>query len=108
MASTSGAPASWSGADLMMSIHAHPGARKTEAAGLRGAALKLRLRARPVEGAANAALLDFLADAFQVSRQNVELLSGERSREKRVRVVGPDRAHAESVLRGWGIGQTSS
>lgn len=98
----------WSGADLIVCIHAQPGARRTEVAGLHGAALKLRVQARPVAGAANAALLEFIAEAFQVGKRQVELLGGATSREKRVRVIAPARAHSESVLRSWGIGQISS
>jgi uncharacterized protein (TIGR00251 family) len=97
------AVASWTGADLILSIHAQPGARKTEVAGLHGAALKVRLQARAVEGAANAALLAFLADAFGVAKRQVELISGETSREKRARIVSPDRERAATVMRAWGL-----
>ena len=99
---------SWKGADLLLSIHAQPGARRTEAAGLHGGALKIRLAARAVEGAANAALLEFLAEAFAVPKRRVELISGEASREKVARVAAPDRPRAEEVLRAWGVNQTSS
>jgi uncharacterized protein (TIGR00251 family) len=96
------ATASWAGADLVLSIHAQPGAGKSEVSGLHGGALKIRLQARAVEGAANAALIEFLADAFSVPKRSVTLLSGETSREKRVRIAAPERAHAERVLSGWG------
>jgi uncharacterized protein (TIGR00251 family) len=98
----------WTGSDLIICIHAQPGARRTEVSGLHGASIKIRIQARPVEGAANAALLEFLADAFRVAKRQVALVSGDSSREKRVRIVGPDRGHADGVLRAWGIAQTSS
>jgi uncharacterized protein (TIGR00251 family) len=75
--------------DLVLRIHVQPGAKKTEAAGRHGDALKLRLAAPPVEGKANLALIEFLADAFGVPRRQVTLLSGEKSREKRVRIEAP-------------------
>ena len=50
--------------------------------------LVVHLRAKPVDGAANAELVRFLAEAFGVPRRDVTLESGETSRRKRVRVEG--------------------
>ncbi|HWE25323.1 MAG TPA: DUF167 family protein [Myxococcales bacterium] len=98
----------WIGHDLELRVHAAPGARATQTQGLHGASLKVRIQARAVEGAANAALLEFLANEFQVPRSRCILLSGERSREKRVLVQGPPRTHAHEVLRAWSQARTSS
>lgn len=78
------------GADgaLLVRVHAQPGARKTELMGLHGAALKIRVCAPPVEGRANEALAEFLAERFSVSRLDVRLVSGEKSREKRFEIRG--------------------
>jgi uncharacterized protein (TIGR00251 family) len=93
--------ARWDNSDLILELHIQPGARRTEVAGLHGDALKLRLAARPVEGAANEALLDFLSNAFAVSRRDLALLSGAQSRKKRVRVTGPERVLADELLKTW-------
>jgi len=93
----------WEGRDLVLTLHAQPGARRTEAAGLHGDALKIRLAARPVEGAANEALLAFLAESFSVARRDVELIAGAQGRHKRARVHGPERAKAEAKLAEWGV-----
>ncbi len=77
---------------VVLSLHIQPGAKKTEIAGLHGEALKIRLAAPPVDGKANAALIAFLARACGVPKAAVELLSGETSRTKRVRVSGADSA----------------
>ena len=98
----------WVGDDLELRVHVAPGANTTEVHGLHGASVKVRLRARPVEGAANSALIDFLADALQVPRSRCVLLSGERSREKRVLVQRPARDRVEAVVRTWSQGRTSS
>lgn len=95
--------ARWEGTDLVLSLHVQPGAKKTGPAGLQDGALKVRLHARPVEGAANAALLGFLSEAFGVPLRQVELLSGQQSRQKRVRVRGAALGAAQQVLRGWGV-----
>jgi uncharacterized protein (TIGR00251 family) len=91
----------WSGLNLELSVHAQPGAKRTEVAGAHGEALKIRVQARPVEGAANEALLEFLAAALQVPRKRCVLISGQTSRQKRVLIEAPDRARAEELLRSW-------
>ncbi len=82
---------------LVICIHAMPGARRTEVAGLHGEALKVRVAARAVDGKANDALLAFIAERLGVARRDVRLASGEKSREKRLEVIGA-RADPETAL----------
>jgi uncharacterized protein len=96
----------WIGPDLEITVHAIPGARSTEVQGIHGKAMKIRIAARAIEGAANGALLQFLADALQVQRRRCLIVSGNASRQKRVRIEAPERGHAERVLARWA--QTSS
>lgn len=63
-------------------VHVQPGATRTAWVGLHGDALKLRLAAPPVDGAANQALLAFVADWLGVPTSHLRLLRGERSRRK--------------------------
>ena len=70
-------------------VRTHPGASRTGAV-WDGAVLHVRVTARPVEGAANRALLQAVADALGVRRSTVSLVAGERSREKLVEVIGLD------------------
>jgi uncharacterized protein YggU (UPF0235/DUF167 family) len=65
---------------------------------MRGDALLMRLAAPPVDDAANEALLRFVADAFEVSRSAVRLVSGQRARDKRVSIDGVTRAAAIARL----------
>jgi hypothetical protein len=92
---------SWSGPNLELVVHVQPGASRTESAGIHGGALKIRVRARATEGAANDALLDFVAESLQTPRRRCVLVSGHKSRRKRILVEGPDRAVAEDVLFRW-------
>lgn len=78
------------GGALILSVHVQPGAKHTGFAGRHGDALKLRLAAPPVDGKANAALCRFIAQFCGVARSSVELVSGQTSRAKRVRIVGMD------------------
>lgn len=82
---------------VILTLHIQPGAKKTEITGLHGDALKIRLAAPPVDGKANAALIAFLAKACGVSKSSVELVSGDTSRAKRVRVSGADPATVEAL-----------
>ena len=67
---------------LKLTVHATPGAKRTEAAGAYGDALRVRLQAPPVDGKANAALIAWAAKALGVPRAQVELLQGAASRHK--------------------------
>ena len=71
---------------LILHVHVQPGARRTEVAGLHGDALKVRVAAPALEDRANEALVAFVAEALGTARRDVVLVSGERSREKRLRV----------------------
>lgn len=84
----------WDGADLVVEVRVIPRARRTGCAGVRHGRLVVRLQTPPVEGRANAALVQWLARAAGVSRSAVLIEKGEHSRDKRVRLVGPDRLPA--------------
>jgi uncharacterized protein (TIGR00251 family) len=75
-----------------------PRAGRTKLAGVRDNALLVRLAAAPVEGAANAALLAFLSDQLQIPRARLEIVTGEKSRSKRVKVRGMSAATVAARL----------
>ncbi|MFA7061765.1 MAG: DUF167 domain-containing protein [Pedobacter sp.] len=80
---------------IILNLHIQPRASKNEVCGLQDNALKIRLTSPPVDGAANKLCREFLADLFDVPKSAVEIVSGETSRHKRVRISGadPDRLH---------------
>ena len=69
-------------------VRVQPRASRTELAGEHGDALKIRLAAPPVDGKANEACRRFLADLLAVPLNAVEIVGGESSRDKRIRVRG--------------------
>lgn len=75
-------PGSAGGSEL--TLHIQPGASKTEWAGLHGDALKLRVQAPPVEGAANNAVLAFIAKQLDLPIRDIRLLRGDKARRKTV------------------------
>ena len=74
----------------VLRVHVRPGASRPGVTGLHGQALALRVGARPVEGAANREVLALLAAALDVAPSTLELVSGARGRDKRVRIHGLD------------------
>ena len=79
-------------------VHVQPRAKRTEVTGLHGAAVKIRLAAPPVDGAANDALRRFLAERLCVPRASVHVVAGLSSRDKLVEVDGLSAADARRTL----------
>jgi uncharacterized protein (TIGR00251 family) len=69
-------------------VRVQPRASRTELAGIHGDALRVRLTAPPVDGAANEALIRFLADRLDVPRAAVRLEAGAAGRSKLVAIEG--------------------
>lgn len=81
---------------MRFAIHVRPGARRDRVGGVHGSidggALVVAVRATAVDGAANAAVVEVLAAALGVRRGDVEIVTGQRGREKVVEVRGADPA----------------
>ena len=73
---------------MILDLHVQPGAKRSEFAGEHGGRMKLRLAAPAQEGKANEALVEFLAGYFGVPKRNVRIVSGLKSRQKRVMIEG--------------------
>lgn len=76
------------GSGQLIDVRVVPRAGKSGVAGMRDGALLVRLAAAPVDGAANAELIAVLADALHLPKRSIQIVSGDRSRAKRVRVDG--------------------
>ncbi len=81
---------------MRLVVRVHPGASRTGAA-WDGAVLHVRVTARAIEGAANRALIQAVADALGVRRSAVSLVAGERARVKHVEVFGLDSASLDRL-----------
>lgn len=73
---------------LILRVYVQPRSSKNQICGILGDELKIRLTSPPVDGAANKLCREFVADLFDVSRSSVEIISGETSRHKRLRISG--------------------
>jgi uncharacterized protein (TIGR00251 family) len=73
---------------VILDVRVIPRAARPGLAGMRHGALLVRLSAPPVEGAANAELIQLLAKALDVPKRRVTIVAGERGRLKRVKLEG--------------------
>lgn len=80
-----------------LSVLVQPRASRTKIVGAHDGRLKIALSAPPVDGEANAALVEFLSDALGVKKACVLLVEGAASRRKRVRVTGVSEADARAL-----------
>ena len=92
------------GETITVSVRVHPGASREGVALLPDGSIDVRLRARAVEGRANAGLIELLAGRLALRRRDVEIVSGVRSRQKVVRI---GLASNEELRRRLGAGRTS-
>jgi uncharacterized protein len=73
---------------VRFAVRVQPRASRNELVGMHGDALKIRLTAPPVDGAANDKLVIFLSELFAVSRNSVMIVGGETSRSKTIEISG--------------------
>jgi uncharacterized protein (TIGR00251 family) len=83
---------------VRISIYVQPRASKTAIAGMHDGSIKIRLAAPPVDGAANAALIEFIAERVGVARSRVRLVSGASSRRKVIEIEGVEAATVAAAL----------
>jgi len=83
---------------VILLVRVQPRAGKDEIAGEMGGALKVRLRAPAVEGRANEALVEFLAELLKTPKSAVRILSGDRSRTKCIEIRGVTGQQIEALL----------
>jgi uncharacterized protein len=83
----------------VFAVRVQPRAAKNEVAGVMEGALKIRLQAPAVEDRANEALREFLAELLKRPKSAVRILSGERSKMKRVEIAGVTAGEVEGLIR---------
>lgn len=82
----------------ILHVYCQPGARQTQWAGWHDGRPKLQLKASPVDGAANQALIEFLAQWLRLPKSRVSIQSGQQSHFKRLSIEGLDEAELQRNL----------
>jgi uncharacterized protein (TIGR00251 family) len=85
-------------AGCILPVRAQPGARRTGIVGEHGGALKIAVQAPPQDGRANKALVDILRSLLKLKRSQIDLVSGESSRDKRFLIEGLSKSELASRL----------
>ncbi len=75
-------------AGVCLEVQVQPRSSRNQVVGEQDGRLKIKLTAPPVEGEANQALVNFLAQLLQIPKKNVKLLKGESSRHKLIEIIG--------------------
>jgi len=83
---------------VTFSVRVIPRSPKTEIVGEYDGALKIKLKSPPVDGAANNELIRFLSKLLEVPKANIEIVAGETTRSKRIRVSGITSARTSAIL----------
>ena len=85
-------------APVTLSVRIQPRASKNELVAMEGGGFKIRLTAPPVDGAANEALVKYLAVVLSVPKSHIEIVSGHTSRDKILRINGISDADVKRLL----------
>jgi len=85
----------WAGASLYLQLHIQPGARQNLIVGLHGDRLKVKINAPPVDGKANAELVEFLSQCFDTNKSSILVLQGALGRSKTVCIAQVSRIPPE-------------
>ena len=86
-------------ATTRLRVKVHARARRNELAGLQGDVLRIKVAAPPVEGQANAAVIELLAAHLRVSKSSIRIVSGAHAPLKLIEIVGLDSATVAERLR---------
>ncbi|RLB88437.1 MAG: YggU family protein [Deltaproteobacteria bacterium] len=82
---------------VIFKVMAQPRASRNKIAGLQGDALKLRITAPPVEGAANKMCIELLAKTLKVRKSDIDIIQGQSGRTKKILVRSASRSDIESL-----------
>lgn len=74
--------------ELIIDIYVQPGAKISQIIGVHGERLKIKISSPPVDGKANHEVIEFFSQLLNISRRDISLVSGEKSRNKRVKIIG--------------------
>lgn len=81
----------WHDSTLVLKIHLQPKARVNAISGLVGRKLRIKIKSPPVDGKANAQLIDMLAADFGTKKAHVTIAAGNHARDKIIKIHGPVR-----------------
>ncbi len=79
-------------------VRVQPRSSGNEICGIYGDAIKIKLASPPVEGEANESLINFLAKSLNVSKGQIEIISGQKSKNKLIKIIGVTKGKVTDLL----------
>jgi hypothetical protein len=84
---------------VLLNVRVQPSAKKDEISGwMDDGTLKVRVRGKPVEGKANESLVQFLSKALGIAKGNIEIVAGDKARNKRLKINGIEKEDIDQYL----------
>lgn len=83
---------------VTFSVRVQPRSSRNEICGIYGDAIKIKLASPPVEGEANESLINFLAKSLNVSKGQIEIISGQKSKNKLIKIIGVTKGKVTDLL----------
>lgn len=80
----------WQDKNLLLKLHIQPRAKENSIVGIHDDSLKLKIKSPPVDNKANKEIVSYLAKEFNVTKANVELISGRLNRVKKILIKEPE------------------
>ncbi len=84
--------------EFILTVYLQPGAKKSGIVGLHDGNIKIKVNAPPVDGKANAALIDFLSEFFDVPKSTITIISGDKSRLKKVAITNLSDTQQQKII----------
>lgn len=85
---------------VIIRLHLQPRASKTEICGVQGDELKVRVTSPPVDDAANRLCIEFFSRIFRTAKSNISIISGHKSRHKRLQIIGATPEESRAIISG--------
>lgn len=86
------------GEGIIFAVRVQPRSSKNEICGIYGDAIKIKLTSPPVEGEANEGLIKFLAGILKISKGQIEIIGGHKSRTKSIKITGVTKEKVADLL----------
>ncbi|MBI5748876.1 MAG: YggU family protein [Nitrospinae bacterium] len=83
---------------VTFSVRVQPRSSRNEICGIYGDAIKIKLTSPPVEGEANEGLIKFLAGILKISKGQIEIISGQKSKNKLIKIIGVTKGKVTDLL----------
>jgi len=84
---------------VVFTVKVQPRSSKNEICGIYGGAVKIKLTSPPVEGEANESLINFLSKSLNISKGQIEIIGGHKSKNKLIKMRGVKRERIEECLK---------